>query len=571
MMHKRTRSAAVHCSEEGHRAVTRPRAIVLMLGLAVCALAVFWKVHNYPFILLDDGPNLHENPVVSGGLTPSGLLWAFKTVPPSYWQPLSLISHMAAVTLFGLDAGAHHLVNVALHVLNTLILFHLLYVMTKATGRSFLVAALFAVHPLHVQPVAWISSRTDLLSGTFFLLALASHFRYAKQPSVLRFCLTAALFAAGLMSKPIVIMLPLVLFLIDFWPLRRISDVCGGTADSGTLPSSSLARLVIEKVPLVIIAVVAAAATILAEGNGGALSTLEDYSAWTRLRAVPYNYARSLWRSFIPVRLEFYPVHPGPHLPLWETAMSILLIAAVTAAAVRRAKRHPYLLFGWTWFLVTLLPVVGFIQIGDDGLADRYLYLPLIGPCVATVWGLGELASLRRYRAVIGAAAGAAIVFAAGAMSSFQLRYWNSSTVLFSRDVELNPGNYLSRNNLALALKQEGRSEEAIPFMLEAIRLQPKRPFLLSNLGAILSDIGRHDEAIGYLRHARVRFPSNVDIRYNLALGYYKAGRFSEATVELLGILELDPNQWEAVVLLQHIGRSPPKGKEMTSPPPQAR
>jgi len=532
--------------------------IAYSLVLAAAVLAVFSAVRNYPPLGLDDERILFENPIVSTGLTVEGISWAFRTMSLTYWQPIPLISHMAAVTAFGLDPGWHHLVNLALHAMNTLLLFFALCEMTGRAGRSALVAAIFGIHPLQVAPVAWIPARTDLLAASFFLMALLSHARGAKDPRRRRYPTTTALLGLGLMSKPTVVTLPLVLLLVDFWPLGRWPLPCAGSAPETVRASSaSLRRLLLEKVPLAALAVAAAAMAFVTRERAGVLASTDAYSLYTRLRTLPYYYARLVRESLFPAGIEFYPVHPGPDLPSWKVLASVAAVAAVTAAAVVWRKRFPFLAAGWAWFAVMLVPVAGLVQVGDDALAARYMYLPLIGLALAFVWGAAEVASAIGVDRLGKAAASIALLAALGASGYSQIGYWKSGIELFARDVELDPRNYLARNNLGLALRTKGRYQEAVSSFMEARRLRPDRPFILGNIGVTLFQAGRREEAIECLMETVNREPHNVDLRFNLGLAYYHSGRFAEARTEFRRIVAMDPGQESAMELLRLMGPSP--------------
>ncbi len=519
---------------------TGRETVVYSLVLTAAVLAVFSAVRNYPSLGLDDERILFDNPAVSGGLSLEGISWAFRTMSFTYWQPIPLISHMAAASAFGLDPGRHHLVNLALHAMNTLLLFSVLREMTGSAGRSAAVAAIFGLHPLQVAPVAWIPARTDLLAGTFFLLALRSHARRSKDASRRRYLATMVYLAAGLMSKPSVAALPAVLLLVDFWPLGRLPlPGTGGAAEKAG--ASTLRRLLLEKAPFAALSVAAAALAYATRDLAGVLSSTDVYSLHVRLRTLPYYYARVLREFLVPAGIEFYPIHPGPGLPSWKVVTSLAVLAAVLAAAIRRRNRFPFFAVGCAWFAAMLLPVAGLVQVGDDGLAARYMYLPMIGLALAFVWGAGEIASAigldRRGKSV----AAFVLLAAMGAATHAQVGYWKKGTAVFARDVELNPRNYLAHNMLGISLSIEGRTAEAVRHYQEALRLMPDRPFILLNLGNALYGAGRREEALPCFREAIDRAPWRTDWRYVYGLALYRMARYREAEEQFLELLHRDP------------------------------
>jgi len=355
-------------------AFSRSRVIVLALLLAVGTAAVYLPVRSFDFCGFDDDAYVSENALVRQGLTPRGVAWAFTTFRAANWHPLTWLSHMLDVSLFGMEPGAHHLVNVAFHAANAVLLFLVLRGMTGALWGSAAVAALFALHPLHVESVAWIAQRKDVLSAFFFLLMLSAYLRYARSPSRGRLAAVTALFALGLLAKPMLVTAPFVLLLLDFWPLGRFG---GAHPDPGTLPAGhppavGVRRAVLEKVPLFLLSALSSVVTVVAQSRGGAMVPADALPFGARAANALVACAAYLWKTFWPAGLAVYYPHTKGELPAWKIAGAAALLSALTGIAVREARRRPYLAVGWLWFLGMLVPVIGLVQVGGQAMADRY-------------------------------------------------------------------------------------------------------------------------------------------------------------------------------------------------------
>ncbi len=349
----------------------------IISALVLLTVAGFWPSIGNGFVNYDDDEYVTENPHVQAGLTLNGMRWALTATEAANWHPLTWVSHMADRSLFGADPRGHHLSSLIWHLANVVLLFLVLFRMTGATGRSAAVASLFALHPLHVESVAWISERKDVLSTFFWILTLWAYARYANRPGPRRYLLVVAFLALGLACKPMLVSVPLVLLLLDFWPLDRLHP-----------PYWPVVR---EKIPLVILAAASSVITLVAQHRGGALGSFERLPLSMRLENAVVSYAGYLWKTIRPVGLSIVYPHPGPGRPGWQVAGAMALLAAISYGAIRARRRRPYLLVGWLWFLVTLVPVIGLVQVGEQAMADRYTYVPLVGPFVAVVWGAADL------------------------------------------------------------------------------------------------------------------------------------------------------------------------------------
>jgi protein O-mannosyl-transferase len=443
------------------------------LLLALATLALYAPVAWHPFIHFDDNRYVTENAQVQAGLTLAGAKWAFTTLHAANWHPLTWLSHMLDVQIFGENPGAHHLVNAALHAANAALLFLALAWMTGAPGRSLAVAALFAAHPLHVESVAWVAERKDLLSTLFGLLALCAYARERR-----RMWLVSSLFALSLLAKPMWVTFPFLLLLLDFWPLGRGLRLG-------------------EKLPLVALSVGSSAITLIAQTAGNAVTALP---LSLRLENAIVAYVQYLGKAFVPWPLAIFYPHQGYALPAWEVASSLLLLAAISAVTVAQRKERPWLLVGWLWFLGTLVPVIGVVQVGAQAMADRYTYLPLVGLFVALAWTI-------RRPAVAGAALAACC-----ALTLQQLGYWSSHEALFRHALAVTPDNAVGEGVLSEGLLREGKLDEALRHAQRSVELDPRSSRHWNNLAAVQRTAGRWDEAAVSLQNALA-----VDPGYALA------------------------------------------------------
>jgi Flp pilus assembly protein TadD len=499
------------------------------LLLAALVLVVFLPALRNGFVW-DDQQYVLENPHVTGGLTAGNLRWALTSFLAGNWHPLTWASHMLDVRLFGLAAWGHHLTNVLLHLANTLLLYLLLRGLTGAAGRSLLVAALFAVHPLHVESVAWVAERKDVLSTLLGLLALGAYLRYARRPSPGRYGAVVALFAAGLTAKPMLVTLPFLLLLLDAWPLGRL----GRASWRGPL---------LEKLPLLALSAASSVVTFRAQVSAGAYS---PYTLPARLTNAVVAYGRYLGKTFAPVGLSAYYPHAEETLPLGLTAGTLLGLCLATALVVLVRHRRPWLAVGWFWFAGTLVPVIGLVQVGQQAIADRYTYVPLIGVFIAAAWSLGEAAARRPAWRPALVAVPALAVAALSVASIVQLRTWRDSVALYTRAIEVTPGNWLAHFNLGVHYQEQGREEEAAAHYRAALETKPYYEKALNNLGTIAAEQGRSTEAVTWYRAALEAKPEFPDALGNLGAELVKQGRFGEAEALLRQALGKSPDFYEA-------------------------
>jgi tetratricopeptide (TPR) repeat protein len=562
-----------------HPPVAWRRDAVIAALLVVVTLAVFGQVLGHEFVNYDDPRYVTNNPHVQEGFTWRSVQWAFTTRYANNWHPLTWFSHILDWQLFGRNPAGHHLTNLLLHLANTLLLFAVLRRMTGAVGPSGLVAALFAVHPLHVESVAWVAERKDVLSTFFWMLTLLAYARYAERRTAGRYLLTLLLFALGLMTKPMLVTLPCVMLLLDYWPLRRLELPAGGAG-------SRVVRLLVEKLPFFALSAASSAVTVWAQNVGGTVMPTEVLPVPLRAANAVVACARYIQNTIWPADLAVFYPHPGVW-PAWEVAAAAALVGGSTILACWLWRRRPYWIVGWLWYLGTLVPVIGLVQVGGQALADRYTYVPLIGLFLVAAWGGVELASQRRAHPAVGWAVAVVIVLACAVVSWFQTRLWRDSIALFEHAVRVTENNHVAHNNLAIALAERGRIEDATIHLLEVVRIRPRfasahnnlglalaaqnrtaeaaahfaraveiNPGFAeahNNLGCALAGLGRAELAIPHFERAISLAPSFADAHYNLAAALLERGEADRAENHLREALRLRPGYAQAAQKLSEI------------------
>jgi len=498
------------------------------VALSLLVFLAFSPVLDNDFINYDDPPYVTDNPNVLGGVTAENIRWAFSAVHSHNWHPLTWVSHMVDVQMYGLNPTGHHLTSLMLHISNSVLLFALLFRMTGGLGRSACVAALFALHPLHVESVAWVSERKDVLSTLFMLLALLAYREYARSAKTAAYALCALLFIGGLMSKGMLVSFPFVLLLLDYWPLDRLRRASSDSASTDdTSPGRMLLRLVPEKIPFLVLSVASAVIVYLAQSQSGAVSA--DGSPITNACNAIWSLVAYLHKAVWPFGLSvFYPFAPVPH---WKCAIALAVVVAVSAAATRAAARFPWLAVGWFWYLVTLFPVAGFVKIGQHAMADRYTYIPLIGLFVVVVWGGAELAG--RLRVPRAALAGAAICVLAicSVLTYRQAQRWHDSVTLFRHALEVTKNNSMAHKNLGAALASQGKYWEALRHVTESLRIQPEPKEYVSQAWLYLK-IGEYGRALQACRNSLVLSPGEEKAHFLSGVSYQHLGDHRSAIQE---------------------------------------
>ncbi|MFZ0916965.1 MAG: tetratricopeptide repeat protein [Candidatus Udaeobacter sp.] len=555
--------------------------LLILLALAAITFGIYAQVIGHQFITLDDPTYIRENPMVNRGLTLAGLIWAFSTFYAANWHPLTWIAHMIDSQLFGMNAGAHVLVNATIHVANTLLLFWLLLGTTRARWPSALVAALFALHPLHVESVAWAAERKDTLSTFFGLFSLIAYTHYVETRSRKWYAWTAVTLALGLLAKPMLVTWPFVMFLFDYWPLRRLGDATSKESrrgDSRREAATGIASLVREKLPLFAIVAASAVVTFVAQSHDRAVRTFADAPIALRLSNALVSYAKYLLLSFWPNDLAVY--YPFAGIPAWQVIGAAFLLIGITVFCVSQRRIRPYLLVGWLWFLGTLVPVIGIVQVGGQIMADRYFYIPSIGLFIALVFGLADIARSWRVSPALSAGIAGGVLLILATLTNAQIQRWRDSFTLFEHTLAVTPPNLRIEHNLGVAFgasdryeeaavhfakalqidpnfydglvamgvtrAHQGRLPEAIEYFQTAIRSQPDTPKAHVQLAHALWNQKQDEAALEEMARASQLAPKDANIRADFGLALALVGRIPEAIEQLHEALRLNPDSAEA-------------------------
>ncbi len=503
-------------------------SFVINLLLVAIILGVYWQVRDFPFIYYDDPEYVFENVRVQQGLTFDNIKWALTTTHFSNWHPLTWTSHMLDAQLYGNNAGQHHFVNVLLHILNTLLLFNLFRKLTGNTLSSALVAGLFAVHPLHIQSVAWISERKDLLCGLFFFLTLTNYCTYSKTGSKASYGLAFFCYILGLMAKPMIVTLPFLLLLLDYWPLCQF-----------TSRKNNFATLFLEKIPFFLLAGLSCVVTLYAQQVGGSVASLAQISPAARIQNALVSYLLYLWKALIPRDLAILYPHPGTH-PSWLILIATVILALITVSALWWASRKPCLLVGWFWFMGMFVPVIGIIQVGVQAMADRYTYLPMIGIycCFAFLFhDIQQAQKKTRFYSLI-----ALVIICILSFRTWQeLRHWQNGKTLFARAVLVTKNNYVAHNNLGYELVQALDFNGAKKEFERALEIDPNFQVAHLNLGRSFMEEGNVAEAISHYEAALKIDPNYADAHNNLGNALLRGGNLHEAAAHYIAALRLNP------------------------------
>jgi len=546
---RREGAEAAAASPAGASLPPAVRALTLALLAAATCLAFAGVLRN-GWIFFDDPRYVYENPHVNQGLRLGDALWFLSHAHGENWHPLTSWSHMLDVQLFGLDPAGPHAVNLALHALNALLLVLVLYRLTGGWWRSLAVGALFALHPLRVESVAWVSERKDVLSGLLFVLTLEAYRRWVARPGRLRQAVLIVAFALGLMAKPMLVTVPFVLVLLDAWPLGRWR-AAGQRAEGGGrgpgVPAQPLLGLIAEKWPLFALAAASAVVTFLVQREGGAVASVGVISLGRRLANALVSYWQYVGKTLWPDRLApFYPMPPAPGLGPAIAAAGLVLATLVVVGQVRK---RPYLAVGWLWYLGMLVPVIGLVQVGSQAYADRYTYLPVIGLLVALAWGAGELVARSRPGRIVAACACVLLLAVLSTLTARQVALWKDTWTLFSHTLAVTRDNPVAHQNLGDVLLKRGEVLPAKRHYEETLRLAPGFADARNKLGSILGSLGRYDEAIAQFQEA-IRLGDDAQFRHNLGLVYAMRGRTDEAIREYEASVRLDPDNYLSLIRL---------------------
>ncbi|MHC4396677.1 MAG: tetratricopeptide repeat protein [Planctomycetota bacterium] len=517
--------------------------------LAVSTLGVYWQIHNYDFVNYDDNVYVTENSNVQSGLSLENVGWAFTTGSLRNWHPVTWLSLMLDYQLFGLDPGFFHITNLLFHAASGLLLFLALNKMTGKVWRSGFVAALFALHPLHVESVAWIAERKDVLSTFFMMLTILAYLRYAKRPGLARYLAVAAAFSLGLLSKAMLVTLPFVLLLLDYWPLGRFQvgrskgkkKSQKPVSPSPTYKRATFFDLVKEKLPLFILSVVFSIITYVIQQQGGTMRSLEMIPLNTRIANALVSYISYIQKMIAPIRLAVLYPHPRSGLPLAYAIIAALALLSITIVVICYRKRRPYLAVGWLWYIGTLVPVIGLVQVGEQAMADRYSYVPLTGLFIIIAWGVPEVLSRWRYRNIFLALAACLIIPVLAVLTRLQTQHWQNSITLFKHAVAVTNDNYTAHNNLASALDDDGQNQAAVAHYLKALAINQNYIKARYNLGNAFMHMGRFDEAVVHWTEVLGLDSDHIGAHNNIAVVMSQQGKFKEAAEHYRHILSLTP------------------------------
>ena len=529
--------------------------LVLLLGLflVILTFAAFEQVRTCAFINLDDNVYITENRHVQSGLTLEGVTWAFTTTHASLWIPLTWLSHMLDCQLYGLNPSGHHLTNLVFHIASALLLFLVLERITGAPWRSGFVAALFALHPLHVESVAWAAERKDVLSTFFWMLTMWTYIRYIERPRLNRYLLVLLFFTLGLLSKPMLVTLPFVLLLLDYWPLGRFHfGRLSGDRKSHTSKSldkgdqkSIVLRLIREKAPFFVLCAISSILTIFATQKEGSLISLESYTLGSRIANALVSYVSYIEKMVWPRHLAvLYPYQEM--LPIWKVLGSGLLLVCVSLLVIRAARKLPYVVVGWFWYLGTLIPVIGIVQAGPQALADRFTYVPLIGLFITIVWGVPDILAGWRFRKVVLSISTGLLLSLLMIVTNLQLKHWQNDITLFEHTLAATSNNFAVHDYLGVVLAGQGKIRGAIAHFAEALRIRPYFPKAHNDLGIALVWQGKTQEAIAHFAEALRITPDYAEAHNNLGIALVWQGKTQEAIAHFAEALRIKPDYAEA-------------------------
>ncbi len=533
---------------------------LIYIALTLATLIAYEPIRLNDFVNYDDDKYVTENPQVTAGITRQSIIWAFTKPHVANWHPLTSLSHMLDCQLFKLNPLWHHLVNLLFHIANTLLLFWVLQKMTGAVWPGAFVAGAFALHPLHVESVAWVAERKDVLSGFFWMLTMAAYIGYAQRPAIARYMLVFLFFALGLMAKPMVITLPFVLLLLDYWPLDRFQlklqprkKTSRKIKSAGlNCPGSSFWLLVIEKIPLFVLVIISIVLTLVFQRIGGAVKPAEIFPVNLRLTNAAISYIRYIGKIACPTHLAVFYPHPGANLPLWQPILAFLILVGVSVVIIHIGRRRRYLTVGWLWYLGTLIPVIGLIQVGSQAMADRYTYLPSIGIFIMVAWGAAELIAQWQHRKFILAISAAVLLVVWGICTQLQVRYWKNNSTLFGHALKVTRDNHIMHNNYGNFLMGKGQYEKAIEHFTEALRIDPQYLQARGNLsetfnkqGIVLQKQNRVDQAIEKWQQAIQLNPEHSQAHFNIGLALAGKGKNEQAVEYFKKALQQKPDWHE--------------------------
>lgn len=526
----------------------RNQLIVLLLILAT--IAVYWHAKENTFVDADDPLYITENVHVRSGLTIDNAIWALTTGHAANWHPLTWLSHMVDCDLFGLNPGWHHLMSVLFHLVSTALLFLVLTKMTGQFWQSAFVAAVFALHPLHVESVAWAAQRKDVLAGLFCFITILVYTFYVEKRRKTDYLLVLFFFSLGLMAKPMLVTLPFLLLLLDYWPLRRYTiskeNLRSGSPRQEHQQTPHIWFLVKEKIPLLVLSTISSVITFIVQQRGGAVSSWSFLSLDSRISNALVAYIKYLGKTIWPVDLAaFYP-HPLTSLPLWQPLAAGVVLIAISVLAIRTRRALPYLSVGWFWFVGTLVPVIGLVQVGEQSMADRYMYIPLIGLSIIMAWGTSDLLAKLVNRRTILTIAGCIVMVALMGLTHSQVSYWRDTLTLFDHAARVTTNNYVALANIGTVFQSRGKMDTAIQYYERSLTLNKSYELARFNLAVALQARGENEKAIAQYLGALQLEPRNAAAHYGLATLLSERGQIQESANHYFKALQIEPEYWQA-------------------------
>jgi tetratricopeptide (TPR) repeat protein len=529
-------------------------SVLVVLMLISLTLIVYWPVQNYEFVNYDDSLYVYDNYRVRSGINIENLIYAVTDVHTGHWHPLPILSHMLDWQLFGNNAGGHHWTSVTIHILNTLLLFIFFRYATGAIWKSAFIAALFAIHPLNVESVAWIAERKNVLSTFFWILTMLSYVWYVQLPGGKRYLPVFFCFALGLMSKSMLVTLPFALLLLDYWPLNRLgidfqnedqNETTSIIADKGRI-----SFLVLEKIPLLVLTMISICLTFYAAQSVNTVASSNIVPLTERISNAIFSYAVYIRKLFWPVDLAVF--YPHTHIPIWQGSVAALLLAAITILAIKYYRKYPYLIVGWFWYLGTLVPVIGFVQVGDQSMADRYAYVPFIGLFTIIAWGVSQNLFKTKYAKTITASACILVIIMLSVTTHNQIKVWNNTTTLFKGALKSTPNNYLAYNMLGLDAADKGDNELALSYYNTALKVRPDFDQAYNNAGLVLIKMARRHEASKYFEKAIQINKFSAEAYYNLGLFLMQENNFDRAVSYFSKAIEIKKNSGSGLLVDAH-------------------
>lgn len=520
--------------------------ILICMALIIVTTIVFSRVGDHEFLLFDDEDYITQNPHIENGITVSNIAWAFSSVYASNWHPITWLSHMADVQLYGMNPRGHHFTNVIIHSVSTMLLFILLLLLTRSQWKSLFVAALFALHPMHVESVAWVAERKDVLSAFFWFLTLILYSQYVAKRKHIQYLLTLVSFILGLMCKPMLITLPIVMLLIDFWPLNRFNvKELESWQNSIRGYTSTIKSVIIEKIPFFACSLISAFITIYAQKSGGAINNLDEVSLGFRFENAILCYVKYIGNTFWPHHLA--AIYPLPRsISILPVILSLIILLSISSVTIWARHKFPYLAVGWYWFLITLIPVIGLVQVGSQSMADRYTYIPLVGLFIMAAWGIPVLAKDINHQQAILASLAGAVIIASAVLTWQQLGYWRDDFSLFRHALQVTTGNYVAHTNLGGALERKGNLDAAISELQEALAINPNYINAHNCLGVSLAQKGSLDAAYKEFKYIIKTHPNDSQAHNNIGNVLSSKGEHDEAIKEYQEALRINPEYSDA-------------------------